>query len=87
MLKRTLYTFFAAAAISAPALMAPAIVTPAAAQANLDISIGVPMAAPVEVIPAPRPGYLWEAGYWRWDHGHRYWEHGVWRDAHHRYWR
>jgi hypothetical protein len=85
MLKRTLYTFFAAAAISAPAMMAPAIVTPAAAQANLEVSIGMP--APVEIIPAARPGYLWQAGYWRWDHGHRYWERGRWNEMHRHYWR
>ena len=32
MMKRTLYTFLAVAAISAPAMIAPAIFTPAAAQ-------------------------------------------------------
>jgi hypothetical protein len=31
MMKRTLYTFVAAAAISTPAIIAPAILTPAAA--------------------------------------------------------
>ena len=84
MLKRTLYTFLAAAVISAPALMAPAAMTPAAAQeASLNINFG----GPVEVVPAPRPGYLWNAGYWRYEHGRRFWEHGYWRDAHRHYWR
>ncbi len=49
MLKTTLFTTLAAAAISLPALMAPALVTPAAAQANLNISIGAPPPAPVPV--------------------------------------
>lgn len=85
MLKRTLYTFLAAAVISAPALMAVGAGTPAAAQeASLSINLGGPA---YEVVPAPRPGYAWQAGYWRWDHGHRYWEHGYWRDFHRHYWR
>lgn len=32
----------------------------------------------VVVVPAPRRGYVWAAGYWRWD-GHRHvWVDGVW---------
>jgi hypothetical protein len=85
MMKRTFYTFFVAVAVFAPALMAPALVTPTAAQAEVDVSIGAPM-APVEIVPAPQPGRFWEAGYWRWDHGHRYWERGYWRERYHYYW-
>jgi hypothetical protein len=86
MMKRSLYTFLAAAAISTTAMIAPALVTPAAAQASLSLNIGVPLPAPMpfyEVVPAPRPGYIWNAGYWRYEGGHRYWERGRW--AEHRY--
>jgi WXXGXW repeat (2 copies) len=80
MMKRTLYAL-AAVAIATPALIAPAIFTPAAAQASVSLNIGVPLPAPyVEVVPAPRPDYLWEAGYWRWDHDRRFWERGHWRE-------
>ncbi|HLG45493.1 MAG TPA: YXWGXW repeat-containing protein [Reyranella sp.] len=79
MLKTTLFTTLAAAAISLPALTVPALVTPAAAQASLNISIGTPPPAPVyEVIPAPRPGYIWAPGYYRYE-GTRYvWTPGRW---------
>ena len=64
MLKRTVFTALAAAAISTSALVAPAILTPAAAQANLNVIIGAPPPAPVyEVVPAPRAGYVWAPGY------------------------
>lgn len=93
MMKRTLFTFLAAAAISTPAMIAPAVFTPAAAQASLNLNIGIPMAMPapyVEVLPGPRPGYLWDAGYWRWEGNRRFWEPGRWREerryAEHRGW-
>ena len=86
MMKRSLYTFLAAAAISTTAMIAPALVTPAAAQASLSLNIGVPLPAPMpfyEAVPAPRPGYLWNAGYWRNEGGHRYWERGRWAERRH----
>ena len=89
MMKRTLYTFLAAAAISAPAMIAPALFTPAAAQVGVNLNIGIPMPAPLfEVVPAPRPGYLWQAGYWRGEGEHRFWERGRWQEhrfAEHRF--
>ena len=79
MLKTTLFTTLAAAAISLPALTAPALVTPAAAQANLNISIGAPPPAPVyEVTPAPRAGYVWAPGYYRYEGNHYLWTKGRW---------
>ena len=59
----------------------------AAAQVNLEITIGTPPPpVRVEVVPAPRPGYVWAPGYWAWD-GHRHvWYRGHWeaerRDQH-----
>ena len=79
MLKTTLFTTLAAAAISLPALTVPALVTPAAAQANLNISIGTPPPAPIyEAVPVPRPGYVWAPGFWRWDSGRHVWAPGHW---------
>jgi hypothetical protein len=83
MMKRTLYTFVAAAAISTPAIIAPAILTPAAAQVGVNVNIGMPMPMPApffEVVPAPRPGYLWQTGYWQGEGSHRYWERGRWQE-------
>jgi hypothetical protein len=90
MIKNSLLTALAAAAISMPALVAPAMVTPAVAQVDLNVSIGVPPPAPIyEAVPAPRMGYVWAPGYyhwvpdrwarvdggWRHDHGH--WDHDM----------
>lgn len=49
------------------------------AEAQIVVRIGPPPPRPVEVVPAPRPGFVWIPGYHRWD-GHRYiWVHGYWR--------
>jgi len=79
MLKRTLFTTLAAAAIALPALTAPALVTPAAAQASLNISIGTPPPAPIyEAVPAPRAGYVWAPGFWNWEGSRHVWTKGHW---------
>jgi hypothetical protein len=37
-----------------------------------------PPAPRVEVVPAPRAGYVWAPGYWQWN-GHRHvWHNGSW---------
>jgi hypothetical protein len=77
MLKRTVFTALAAAAVSTSALIAPAMLTPAAAQLN--ISIGTPPPAPIyEVTPAPRAGYVWAPGHYRYDGGRYVWASGRW---------
>jgi hypothetical protein len=79
MLKRTLFTALAAAAVSTVALTAPALTTPAAAQANLNISIGTPPPAPIyEAVPVARPGYVWAPGFWNWEGGRHVWTKGHW---------
>ncbi len=84
MMKRSLYTFLATAAISASAMIAPALVTPAAAQVGVNVNVGLPaIPMPFEVVPAPRPGYMWTAGYWRGEGEHRYWERGRWAERRH----
>ena len=81
MIKNSLLTALAAAAISVPALIAPAMVTPAAAQVDLNVSIGVPPPAPIrEAVPAPRAGYVWAPGFWRWDGGRHVWAAGHWME-------
>jgi len=81
MMKRTLYTALAAAAISTPALIAPAMFSPAAAQASMSVglTIGTPPPAPVyEVVPAPRVGYAWAPGFWHWEGSRHVWHAGYW---------
>ena len=56
MLKHTVFTALAAAAVSTSALVVPAMLTPAAAQASLNVVIGTPPPAPVyEVVPRRAP--------------------------------
>lgn len=79
MLKHTVFTALAAAAVSTSALVIPAMLTPAAAQASLNVVIGTPPPAPIyEVVPAPRAGYVWAPGYYRWESGRHVWTAGHW---------
>jgi len=79
MMRRTLFTTLAAAAIATPALIAPATFTPAAAQASLNVMIGTPPPQPIyEVVPAPRAGYVWAPGYWQWNGYRHVWTSGRW---------
>ena len=53
--------------------------SPALAQVNFSFGIVVaPPAVPVEIVPAPRPDYLWAPGYWGWDGGRYVWIEGRW---------
>lgn len=84
MMTRSLITALAAAAVSMPAVIAPAIFTSADAQASMSfgVTIGVPPPAQMyEPVPAPRPGYVWAPGYWRWEGGHHVWTPGYWMAA------
>jgi hypothetical protein len=55
------------------------------ARVYLDVDIAPP-APQVEVVPAPRAGFVWAPGYWNYD-GHRHvWAKGHWiheRKGHH----
>ena len=78
MLKRTVFTALAAAAVSTSALVVPAMLTPAAAQ-GINVLIGTAPPAPVyEVAPPPRYGYVWAPGYYRWENGRHIWTPGRW---------
>ncbi|HEV8094905.1 MAG TPA: hypothetical protein VGP71_04195 [Burkholderiales bacterium] len=52
--------------------------TPAAfARVDVVVQVGVPPPAPVvEVIPAPRAGYVWAPGYWGWNGDRHVWIRG-----------
>ena len=56
-----------------------------AARYDIDVEVAPPPDR-VEVVPAPRHGYVWAPGYHRWDHGHHVWVRGHWireREGHH----
>ncbi|QGZ62051.1 YXWGXW repeat-containing protein [Paraburkholderia acidisoli] len=56
-------------AVAAPAFAAVVIVEPNVA----------PPAERVEVMPAPRAGYVWDKGHWQWARGHYVWVQGHWQ--------
>ena len=91
MMKRTVLTLAAVAAIAAPvALVAPAAFTPANAQASLNIGLSVPAPAYpmpyVGVAPVGGPVYAYGERWHGWDGGwHRGWERHEWRE-HERHW-
>jgi WXXGXW repeat (2 copies) len=49
------------------------------AQAQVSIRIGsAPPPPRVEVVPAPRRGYVWTAGHWEWQNRRHQWVTGSW---------
>ena len=50
---------------------------PGAARTFVDIQIAPPPPR-AEVVPAPRVGYVWAPGYWRWNGRRHVWIHGSW---------
>ena len=63
------------------------VALPVASKARTAIIVEVAPPPPrVEVVPAPRAGYVWAPGYWGW-RGHRHvWFNGYWireRRGHH----
>jgi ammonia channel protein AmtB len=58
-----------------------AIAVPAVA-AHVDLFVDVaPPPARVEVVPAPRAGFVWVPGVWEWRHHHHVWAGGHWVHA------
>lgn len=56
-----------------------AAVSSIASEAAVVVDVGVAPPAPrVVVVPAPRPGYVWAPGYWRWNGGRYVWVDGRW---------
>ncbi|MBI4190293.1 MAG: YXWGXW repeat-containing protein [Betaproteobacteria bacterium] len=53
-----------------PVIALGATAVPAEAQVNFSIGVEIgPPPARVEIIPAPRPGFVWAPGYWAWNGG------------------
>jgi WXXGXW repeat (2 copies) len=48
---------------------------PAAARVDLFVNVAPPAPA-VEIVPAPRYGYVWVPGFWEWRHGRHFWVGG-----------
>jgi YXWGXW repeat-containing protein len=60
-------------------LLAGGLALPALSQAGVAVDIDVgPPAPQVEVVPPPRPGYVWAPGYWNWEGGRHVWVGGHW---------
>ena len=63
--------------LAAVALSTAIVSLPSTARTFVEIQVAPP-APRVEVVPAPRVGYVWAPGYWRWN-GHRHvWIRGSW---------
>lgn len=64
---------FAALALSSIGFM------PVPASAAVDVYLDFAPPAPrYEVLPAERPGFAWQPGYWQWRDGRHYWVRGHW---------
>jgi hypothetical protein len=56
-----------------------ALSVPAMARTEVDFFVNVPPpAAPVEVVPAPRAGWVWIPGFYEWRGHHHFWVRGHW---------
>ena len=65
-------------------LVASVVSTPAMARSSVDVDINIGPPPPrVEVVPAPRQGYAWAPGYWRWNGQRHAWANGHWEREHH----
>jgi hypothetical protein len=82
-IKRVLSSPFALPTVSALMLICSAA---PAFSAVIDIQVAPPAPRVVEA-PAPRPGYAWAPGYWRWDGHQHVWVDGRWlRERPHQHW-
>jgi len=71
-MRKLLIGCFAAAALAAAAL-------PAEARTYVDFQLNVaPPVAPYELVPAPRPGFVWAPGYYDWRYNRYIWVPGHW---------
>lgn len=76
MLKRMALTILAVAGTLAVTTATTASLTPAAAQVT--ITFGSPPPPRYEIVPAPRVGYIWAPGQWRWVDSRYVWHAGAW---------
>jgi hypothetical protein len=74
LMKHITRVVLASACLAGSATLAPTL---ASAGVGIDINIAPP-APQVEVVPGPRPGFVWAPGYWDYrGHGH-VWVPGRW---------
>jgi WXXGXW repeat (2 copies) len=71
--------------LGAAIAVAGALSSPVASARTVIYANIAPPALRVETVPAPRPGYVWIAGYWGWGHDHYVWHSGHWVHARHGY--
>ena len=67
-------------ALAVPTLSASALFAPVAAQISISIDLAPP-APRYEVMPAPRPGYIWAPGHWNWNGREYAWMPGRWEQV------
>jgi hypothetical protein len=60
--------------------IATAAPLPGLAAVNIDLNFGPPPPR-YEVVPAPRPGFVWAPGYWSWNGRRHVWYQGHWVPA------
>jgi len=80
-LRRKEITMLFKASVLALSLLAPAALLPTAAQAAVNVDLVVRVPPPplrVEVVPPPRPGYVWTPGHWGWRDNRHVWVAGTW---------
>jgi hypothetical protein len=73
----TLHRAVLAATVATAALAGVALPTAAQAQAVLSVQVGPPPAR-AEMVPPPRPGWVWSPGHHEWRHGQYVWMRGHW---------
>jgi hypothetical protein len=73
-MKKMTQACFVSAWIAASAMVIPLV---ASAGVGIDINIAPP-APQVEVVPGPRPGYVWAPGYWDYRGNRHVWIRGHW---------
>jgi hypothetical protein len=77
---------FGKALIIGVSLAGSVVVAPVVASAAVGIDINVAPPAPrVEVVPPPRPGYVWAPGFYEWRGGAHVWVPGRWMGERHGY--
>ena len=60
--------------------------TAAVARSNVEFELNIGPPPPiVEVVPAPRAGYVWAPGYWHWNGERHVWAKGHWLHERHGY--
>ncbi|MPW19012.1 hypothetical protein GCT13_19445 [Paraburkholderia sp. CNPSo 3157] len=68
--------------LAASAVLVMSGLSAVASASTAEVVVVAPGAPPVErfeAVPAPRAGYAWDKGHWRWEHGRYAWVPGRWQ--------